>query len=153
MGRNRARNVILGSCDGAWYTKQHGTTSVTVSQILVEWSQFFVHHSNNWQNLSIEVEFECESEWELTCVQQQEHSTIELSTMAAMKSGHIAIDNAMIPRFVMDATWWDNIKTRTIFKNTASFCHWCKHWVCVSLWSHYLTWHSNWKVGSIWGYT
>ena len=39
--RNHASNLRLGSYDGAWYNEHNGTTYVTVSQILIEWSGFF----------------------------------------------------------------------------------------------------------------
>ena len=50
--RNHASNMRLGSYDGAWYTEYNGTTFVIVSQILIEWGQFFVHRDNIWQTLS-----------------------------------------------------------------------------------------------------
>ncbi len=50
---NGARNVRLGSYDGAWYTEYNGTKFVTVSQIFIEWGQFFVRHDNIWQTITV----------------------------------------------------------------------------------------------------
>ncbi len=50
---NGARDVRICSYDGAWYTEHNGTTFVTVSQILVEWSPFFVRHDNIWQTIIV----------------------------------------------------------------------------------------------------
>ncbi len=44
---NGASRMRLGSYDGAWYTEGNGTKVVTVSQILGELGQFFVHQDNN----------------------------------------------------------------------------------------------------------
>ena len=41
----------LGSYDGTWCTECNGTTSVTVSRILMEWAQFVIHHDNIWQTI------------------------------------------------------------------------------------------------------
>ena len=43
----------LDSWDGAWYTGHNGNTFVTISQILMEWSGFFVHQNNVWHSLQI----------------------------------------------------------------------------------------------------
>ena len=48
---NRAGNVILVSFNGAWYTEHVDTTFVTVSQVLMEWGQFFVYRGNIWHSL------------------------------------------------------------------------------------------------------
>ena len=50
----------------------------------------------------LEVHLYCDIE--LTCLQQQHPSPLQLSTDAARKSGHIANDNVMIPALDMDAT-------------------------------------------------
>ena len=43
--------MIWGLQDGAWYTEHHDNTFVTVSQIFMEWDQFFDHQDNIWQTL------------------------------------------------------------------------------------------------------
>ncbi len=48
---NSARNVRIGSYDGACYTECNGTTFVTVSQILMKWGRFFIRHDNIWQSI------------------------------------------------------------------------------------------------------
>ena len=50
---NGAKNVRLGSYDGAWYTESNGTTFVTVSQIFIERGQFFIQQDNIWQTIVI----------------------------------------------------------------------------------------------------
>ena len=47
---NCAKDVRL---DGAWYTEHSGTKFVTVSKILMEWRELFVHQDNIWQTLAI----------------------------------------------------------------------------------------------------
>ena len=43
---NDASKVVIGSYDGAWCTQHNGTNFLTVSQILMEWDQFFAHQDN-----------------------------------------------------------------------------------------------------------
>ncbi len=45
---NGASNVRLDLLYGAWYIEYNGNAFVTVSQILMEESEFFVHQDNIW---------------------------------------------------------------------------------------------------------
>ncbi len=44
-----ARNVRMGSYDGAWRTECNGITFVNVSKILMKWEAFFIRRDNIWQ--------------------------------------------------------------------------------------------------------
>ncbi len=46
-----ASSVELGSYDRALYTEYNGTTYITISWILMEWDEYFVHKDNIWQTL------------------------------------------------------------------------------------------------------
>ena len=48
-------STMFGSYDGAWYTEYNGTKFMTVSQIFMEWGQFFVRQGNIWQTIPLYI--------------------------------------------------------------------------------------------------
>ncbi len=108
---NSVNNVRLGSYDGAWYSEYHGNIFVAVSQIIMEWSEYFVHQDNIWQTLGyIRGQF-C---W----IWVNKHVT---SCFLLYSRGRIK-DRISLPLNAGEGTSWKFVVTAILFFDIVSFC-------------------------------